>query len=203
MEGMKLERVKAGVRSIVEKLRPGQDQLAVSAFNSSCEVVTKRDDSFDAILRASDSLVANGSTSLYDAIVQSVKSVKSTSTAAPHRRYGLIVLTDGDDNDSKASLEDATSAITEPGIDNFFCVFMLVNVDEKCKERIASIAGSRTHVKIEDITTVQGTSITNCFAAVSDRASKPSLSTFDPRQGSRSRTRNHSTCHSSVNSDIE
>ena len=189
---MKLERVKAGVRSIVGKLRPGKDQLSISSFNSRCTSVTKPGDSFDAMIQAADAIVAEGQTILYDAIVQSMKDVKTRSAAALGRRHGLIVLTDGSDVGSNASLEEAKAVLTEPGIANFFCVLMLVNVDEKCKQLMNSLADNCTHMKIEEITTEQGTSITNTFAQVSERVSKSQLKCYDPSIGIQRRTRRHS-----------
>jgi hypothetical protein len=222
MAGVKLQRVQAGVRSIVSQLRPGVDALSISKFTNLCTSITRRDDSFADMLRATDALDADGGTSLYDAIIQTVQEVKAWSLEQPpavasasdpaldepsdgpsakrarvedasgaaarpaaSRRFGLIVLTDGEDAGGSSTLEQAKMAIAEPGIANFFFTIMLVNVSANVKELMSSMCVF-SHTKILDVTTKssQGRGIDSAFTAVITRSMRPDLACFDTSSGS-------------------
>src|SRR5262245_17649881 len=97
--------LKAAAKLFLRSLRP-DDQVTLVAFNEEMFVLTQRETSEEARLRAVDRLGAFGGTSLYDVIIRSIEQL----SRKPGRR-SLVVFSDGEDRNSQATLDRAQRVI--------------------------------------------------------------------------------------------
>ena len=106
----KLESAKDVAREYLEQMRGG-DQIGIIAFNTEVEVAQEitsdREDLEDAI----DGISANSDTALYDALVKAIEMLNPLSG-----RKAIIVLTDGMDNRSQATADEALAGIGFGGL---------------------------------------------------------------------------------------
>ena len=102
----KMKTTQAAALEFVESLRP-QDRVQVVDFDSRVDVVVPFTNSRADLEKAIRSLVAGGSTSLYNAIYISLKELKKTEARSveDQRRQAIIVLSDGEDTSSLVSYE--------------------------------------------------------------------------------------------------
>tara|TARA_B110000046_G_C12946313_1_gene378139 strand:+ start:295 stop:879 length:585 start_codon:yes stop_codon:yes gene_type:complete len=95
-----------GCRELVESLTEGAS-ITISTFNSNVNIGTRQ--TREQVLQSpmTELKRASGSTSLYDAIVAGVEH----SMARPASSLVFVVVTDGHDTSSRASLHDARNAL--------------------------------------------------------------------------------------------
>jgi Ca-activated chloride channel family protein len=103
--GAAIEDLKTAARQFLAALRP-EDQVTLVAFNEEMFLLTQRETSPEARLRAVDRLGAFGGTSLYDVIIRSIEQL----SRKPGRR-SLVVFSDGDDKTSQATLDTVQRVI--------------------------------------------------------------------------------------------
>jgi Ca-activated chloride channel homolog len=103
----KMRTTQAAALGFVESLRP-QDQAQVVDFDSRVDVLVPFTGSRPDLAKAIRSLVAGGSTSLYNAIYVTLKQLKATGPRAVEddRRLAIIVLSDGEDTSSLVSYDE-------------------------------------------------------------------------------------------------
>jgi len=101
MQGEPIARAREAAIAFVEKLNP-QERVCVYRFSTEVQQLHECNTDHAAAIRALNGLTAVGNTSLYDAIVK-----VSDIHAARAERQAIIVLSDGDDTTSKATLEEA------------------------------------------------------------------------------------------------
>jgi VWFA-related protein len=101
----KLEAAKAAARAYVDQMQPG-DRSGVIAFDVEVEVVQPATEDRRALLRAIDGLQTGGDTALYDALVAGIRQLESIGG-----RRAILVLTDGMDNSSRATLAATLAAV--------------------------------------------------------------------------------------------
>jgi Ca-activated chloride channel family protein len=100
----------AAVDFLNEALRPGQDQAFVVGFDVEPQVVQDYTDDTDKLSAAVRGLAAGGTTALYDAIYYACKQkMLVPQPTEPYLRRVLIVVSDGRDNQSEHSREEALS----------------------------------------------------------------------------------------------
>ena len=100
----------AAIDFLNEALRPGQDQAFVVGFDVEPQVAQDYTDDTDKLSTAIRSLAAGGTTALYDAIYYSCKQkMLVPQPTEPYLRRVLIVVSDGRDNQSEHSREEALS----------------------------------------------------------------------------------------------
>lgn len=104
MEGS-LDEVKAAVKQLMAKLRPG-DAATLVGFNETMFLLTEREKDQRARERAVDLLSSWGGTALYDATVRSLDLV-----SRDWGRKGMVLFSDGDDRDSLTSREKAMARV--------------------------------------------------------------------------------------------
>ena len=85
-------------------LRPGKDQAAVVAFDSGVYLLQDLTDDANALGRAVDQLSSAGGTSIFDAVYKTVRDRLAGSTEG---RRVIVLITDGDDTTSRASIDQA------------------------------------------------------------------------------------------------
>lgn len=106
----KLTTAKAAAHAFVEQMRPG-DRVGLLSFNTAVNYVQPITSDQSALRSAIDTIVAEGDTAMYDAMVEAVN-ILATVTG----RKAIIALTDGMDNRSKHVLEDVTASIGPAGL---------------------------------------------------------------------------------------
>jgi VWFA-related protein len=103
----KLEYEKATAADFFKEiLRPKKDLALIIQFDSEVNLVQDFTQSHDALLEGLDSLKAGNSTSLYDAVFLAAEDKLKDETG----RKVMVVVSDGDDNSSKVSKEEAIEA---------------------------------------------------------------------------------------------
>lgn len=139
MHGETAEAAAQGLEAIVSVLRP-TDLYGCSVFDSSVTRLhhpmprrkVKLEKDLAAVRKAD-----GGSTALYDAIAHSIQALKVT--AKGHREgkwgkadsevvYELLVVTDGADNSSSATLSELVQLVHKPGLPNFNLVLLGVGI---------------------------------------------------------------------------
>lgn len=108
----KLEYVIESVTNLVTGNRP-QDETAIIQFKDSVELIEEFTADTGDVKDALDGLIANGQTSLLDAIILSGDYVQKESR---HRRKALIVVTDGMERGSFYSLDDLVDHAREQDV---------------------------------------------------------------------------------------
>ena len=88
-------------------VRPGQDKAMVVSFDSSAELVSDLTDSTEQLGKAIRNLRPGGGTAMYDAIYFACKEKLMGDQPRDKFRRAIVILTDGDDNDSRMSREQA------------------------------------------------------------------------------------------------
>ncbi|MEQ1946475.1 MAG: VWA domain-containing protein [Bryobacteraceae bacterium] len=88
-------------------IRPGRDKGMVVSFDSSAELVSDLTDSTEQLAKAIRSLRPGGGTALYDAIYFASKEKLAKNPEGDRQRRAMVILTDGEDNDSRYTREQA------------------------------------------------------------------------------------------------
>ena len=88
-------------------IRTGQDKGMVVSFDSTAELVSDLTDSAEQLGKAIRNLRPGGGTALYDAIYFACKEKLMGEEAEDKYRRAIVILTDGEDNDSRVSREQA------------------------------------------------------------------------------------------------
>jgi Ca-activated chloride channel homolog len=101
----KLEDVQDALRHFVDTLR-NDDEIFLMEFAEGVRMVANFDDGRDSVRRAIRQLDASGGTALYDGTVRALDAL----ARARHRRRALVLITDGNDTDSRTSSREATNA---------------------------------------------------------------------------------------------
>jgi tight adherence protein B len=109
MAGTPIDEAKAAAKSFVSQARP-EDRIAVISFADEVQVLAGFTNNKDSLNSTIDSIAATGETSFNDAVIEGVQMFDQP--AADNLLGNMIILTDGDDTVSEASLDDALSAVT-------------------------------------------------------------------------------------------
>jgi len=100
----------AAIDFLNEAVRPGQDQAFVVGFDVEPQIVQDYTDDLDKLASAIRGLAAGGTTALFDAIYDSCqKKMQVSPPTEPYLRRVLIIVSDGRDNTSEHSREEALS----------------------------------------------------------------------------------------------
>ena len=98
----------AAIDFLNETLRPGKDQAFVVGFDVEPQILQDYTDDEDKLSVAIRNLAAGGGTALYDALYASCKQkMMSLPPAEPYLRRVLVVVSDGRDNESQHSRDEA------------------------------------------------------------------------------------------------
>jgi len=104
----------AASRFVRDILRPGMDEAFVIKFSSQSSLGQDYTDDPEQLARGISSVTLGGETAMYDAIQNACEKLAAVSESEPTGRI-LVLLTDGDDNSSKSTLNQviATAQRTE------------------------------------------------------------------------------------------
>jgi Ca-activated chloride channel homolog len=97
----------AAVEFINSVLRPRQDRALVVSFDTATELVSDLSDDSEKLDKLIRDLRAGGGTSLYDAIFFACRDKLSADQPRHKFRRAMIVLSDGDDNQSRVTRDQA------------------------------------------------------------------------------------------------
>jgi VWFA-related protein len=100
-----IDEVKRAVNQLLSKLRP-RDAATLIGFNETTFIVAERETDQRAREDATDLLASWGGTALYDATIKALELVRPKAG-----RKGVVIFSDGDDQDSMSRRETAMAAV--------------------------------------------------------------------------------------------
>jgi Ca-activated chloride channel family protein len=118
MSGRPLEEAKLGARTFLHTLHD-DDEVTLIAFSHKVGLELgpwRLGDRRADLERAIDGLKAGGGTALYDAVAAAYRRALERAVAAPARIHAVVVMTDGQDEDSRLSLERLTATFGESDV---------------------------------------------------------------------------------------
>jgi Ca-activated chloride channel homolog len=107
MFGKRIEDARAAVDEFLLKLLDPADEFFILAFNHDPHVLTGWTNAPAVVRRALDSLRASGGTAVYDAVTRALPVLERRS----RQRAALLIISDGADTASTASLRDVRTAL--------------------------------------------------------------------------------------------
>jgi tight adherence protein B len=116
MAGAPIDAAKAAATSFVAQARP-EDRIAVISFANTVQVLSGFTNNKDGLNAAIAAIVADGETSFNDAVIQGIAMFDQAN--AQDLLGTLIVLTDGDDTVSTASIDEAIAAVSGSDVRTF------------------------------------------------------------------------------------
>ena len=112
MDGEKMMHAIDGVEAFLKALRP-QDEALLIAFSSTVEALGGFGLDARTIARELKRLDAGGGTRLYDAVVEAARLIDGRER---HEKRAILILSDGADTASTATLEIAAAAVNRTGV---------------------------------------------------------------------------------------
>lgn len=106
----KIGAAKNAAKTYVSQLRPG-DQAGIIAFDTQVHNVQPVTSDIAALTSAIDSLKPGSDTAMYNALIEAEKSLESVSG-----RKAIILLSDGLDNQSQATVDDVVNGVGQGGL---------------------------------------------------------------------------------------
>jgi tight adherence protein B len=139
-----LQAAKAAAAGFVERMPP-TTRIAVMGFASEPLVVADFDEDPAVALAALDTLEATGQTAIYDAVLAALDAFD---TSQPARRF-VVLLSDGGDTASAATLEEAAQGLDESGFGFYAVELQTDESDPEALETLAEVSAGRV-VPAED-----------------------------------------------------
>lgn len=106
----KIGAAKEAAKAYINGMRPG-DQAGLISYDTQVYTVQPVTSDVPALVSAIDALQTGSDTAMYNALVEAEKALESASG-----RKAIIVMTDGMDNQSSATLDDVIAGISESGL---------------------------------------------------------------------------------------
>jgi tight adherence protein B len=135
MQGQPISEARKAVTSFTSSLQAGS-QVALVHFSAAVQVLSGYTSNTSTIANAIPKLNATGETALYDGLVKAASLIRG----APPEQRNIVLLTDGADTVSKASLQQALAATKSSGA----TVFAVVLKSPAYSQRAGSIIQSIT-----------------------------------------------------------
>jgi VWFA-related protein len=136
----KRQKVNAAALNLVRSSNP-QDQAFVVNFNDEYYLDQEFTSSINALKEALEKIEARGGTALYDAVVASADHLKKN---ARLERKVLFVVTDGEDNASRESLEQAVRRLQEDNGPTVYAIGLLGEERARRARRALETMSERT-----------------------------------------------------------
>jgi Ca-activated chloride channel family protein len=146
----KLENAKEGAKEIVKHLSD-EDSMALLVFNRKLFWVErglklKETGARERLLSDIDTIAARGGTALYDAIASAYQQLQSEPD--PDMITAIVVLTDGQDEDSKMKLEELLRQIkvdNKTNVTRIYTIAYGAEADKKALKQIADITKAKAY----------------------------------------------------------
>lgn len=132
------------IRSFIHTIARPTDSVAIFAFNDRVQMISRVNNNWKAISRRIKKLKPNGNTAIYDAIVQAADSLQKDDS--PSRRM-IIVITDGEENNSAHSLDSSIAHALKAE-----CAIYTVNVSPAIEYDPDAKEGARILKQLTDAT---------------------------------------------------
>jgi VWFA-related protein len=160
-------------------LRPGSDQAFVVGFNSRWQMMQDFTDNVVLLSQGVHRLRSGGGTALYDAIYRACKDKLMDSSSDHPVRRALIVLSDGDDNQSDISREAAIEMAQRAEV-----ILYTISTDDSPSvqrgdhvlRQLADATGGRSFFPLKD------KDVAHSFAAIQDELRSQYVVSYKPAQ---------------------
>jgi VWFA-related protein len=146
----KLDHAREAASAFIDSMG-GKDRVTIVAFSSQVSVIQDYATDRTALKAALGTLSAKGDTMLYDAVAQTAR----REAAQAERRKALILLTDGEDTKSSASLDSSIAAAVTAG-SPIFAIGLGSDVKTEVLDRLASATGGQA-IYLDDPTQLKPT----------------------------------------------
>lgn len=134
------------------------------------------------LLATIQDLAPGGGTAMYDAVFEGMQYLRQN--IKPNFRHALVVLTDGEDRDSKHTKEEMKALMERPEIPGFMATFILINAEQAQIDLLTSLcAFVHTKVVLVKTQSTQGHGIAASFDKVIDRLSRDNVGLWDASEG--------------------
>jgi len=139
-------------------IRPGKDQVFLMGFDTNTEVVQDFTDNLELLTKAIRDMRPGGGTALYDAVFLSARDKLMTASAEGGVRRTIILISDGEDNQSRAAREEALAMAQRAEV-TLFCIGTNISGTEQpgdlVLKRFATETGGRAFFpfRLEDMST--------------------------------------------------
>jgi len=167
----------AAVEFLHQVVRPKSDQAFVIGFDSLSDLTQDFTDNTDALARGVRILRPGGGTALHDAVFQSCEKLIKAPLRGPSRR-AIILLSDGDDNQSRHTREEAIEAALRAEVIIYVISTNISGSDKKGDKvlmRYAEATGGRVFfpLRIEEVS--------NAFAEIQDELRSQYVIAYKPQ----------------------
>jgi VWFA-related protein len=166
----------AAVEFLHQVVRPNSDQAFVIGFDSISDLTQDYTDNTDALARGVRVLRPGGGTALHDAVFQACEKLARAPLRGPSRR-AIILLSDGDDNQSRHTREEAIEAALRAEVIIYVISTNVTGSDkrgDKVLMRYAEATGGRVFfpLRIEEVS--------NAFAEIQDELRSQYVVAYKP-----------------------
>jgi VWFA-related protein len=167
----------AAVEFLRQVVRPQTDKGFVVGFDSLSDLTQDYTDNTDALARGVRVLRPGGGTALHDAVYQASEKLSSATIHGPSRR-AIILLSDGDDNQSRHTREEAIEAALRAEVIIYVISTNITDSDKKGDKvllRYAEATGGRVFfpLRIEEVS--------NAFAEIQDELRSQYVIAYKPQ----------------------
>src|SRR5438552_3306632 len=155
----------SAIEFLNQTIRPKYDKAFVVGFDATPEVTQDFTDNTELLSRGVRALRPGGGTALYDAIYYACRDKLLKAQPRGPVRRAIILLSDGDDNQSHVSREEAIDMAQRAEVIVYTISTNIIgsrNKGDKVLERIANATGGRPFVPF------QITDVANAFAEIQD-----------------------------------
>jgi Ca-activated chloride channel homolog len=155
----------SAIEFLNQTIRPRYDKAFVVGFDATPEVTQDFTDNTEALSRGVRALRPGGGTALYDAIYYACRDKLLKAQQSGPVRRAIILLSDGDDNQSHVSREEAIDMAQRAEVIVYTISTNIIgarNKGDKILERIANATGGRPFFPF------QITDVANAFAEIQD-----------------------------------
>jgi Ca-activated chloride channel family protein len=166
----------AAIEFLHQVVRPKSDRAFVIGFDSLSDLTQDYTDNTDALARGVRVLRPGGGTALHDAIFQASEKLSKAPLRAPSRR-AIILLSDGDDNQSRHTREEAIEAALRSEVIIYVISTNITGSDKKGDKvlmRYAEATGGRVFfpLRIEEVA--------NAFSEIQDELRSQYVVAYKP-----------------------
>lgn len=139
-------------------IRPGKDQVFLMSFDTNTEVLQDFTDNLDLLTKGIRDMRPGGGTALYDAVFLAARDKLMTASTDTGVRRTIILISDGEDNQSRAAREEALAMAQRAEV-TLFCIGTNISGTEQpgdlVLKRFANETGGRAFFpfRLEDMST--------------------------------------------------
>jgi Ca-activated chloride channel family protein len=144
MQGSPLEYAKKGAATFIEKMNKW-DELEVITFNHQLAKLADLDRisaNGEKARQKIQNLFADGGTCLFDAMQSALETVQKRRRVAPNRRYGIVLLSDGDDTNSETGKYDFLDDLPRGDSPDVIRIYTIAYGEEANRDLLIEIAKS-------------------------------------------------------------